>query len=396
MKTILEYLSENIVLESWNAERKNYKEELQKILDSYEKKKNAKPRKSRFGYALKSANPAEVFAKYPMQILIDKAGYEPKEITTTVHSYTRTKGHQEKEKTYFSKIHYGQFIADELEAGNLKIEDLIKWWEEYDEEIAKKNWHDPKYIVKQLDVTRLWNPYYPKDDSMVTALLNDPGKLARYVMPKRATTEERQEFLAFLTDPANQDALKAALKSLKGSINKARPSFATGTINHIKNIIDNCDYSGGDIRKLMEKEYQSNDQSYYEGPNDRDSEASAVIGLILKAINEMYGFEVWSSIVKLSDEDHYWEEYENKISIRGSVDDKTLDGFLDDADHLKFKIDDLGTSKEKRSTGVHSSSFTSFYDHDFDVICEKNGEEVYHKKFKNITVGSYFYSGGWN
>lgn len=394
--SIDEYLSENLVLESWNAERKNYKEELQKILDSYEKKKNAKPRKSRFGYSLKSANPVEVLAKYPMQILIDKAGYEPKEITKTVYSYTKTKEPQEKEKTYFSKIHYGEFIADELENGNLNPEDMIKWWQEYDEEIAKNNWHDPKYIVKQIDVTRLWNPYYPKDDSVVTALLNEPARISRYAKPKRATTSEMEDFKAFLSDPANQDSLKAALKSIKGTIMKARPTFATGVENHVKNIIENCDYSDGDIKDLMEKEYKSSHQRYYEGENERDCEASAVIGLILKALNEMYGFEIWSSINEIGEEDRSWKEYETKINIKGSVDDKTLEGFLDDADHLKFKIEKLGASEKKRSSDVYSSSFSSYYDYDFDVICEKDGKEVYHSKFKNITIGSYFYSGGWN
>lgn len=388
--SIDEYLSENLVLESWNAERKNYKEELQKILDSYEKKKNAKPRKSRFGPGSRSRStiPSQVFAKYPMQIMIDKAGYEPKEL------YEPSRGSKDKPK--FSKLHYGQFIADELESGNLNLEDMIKWWQEYDEEVAKNNWHDPKYIVKQIDVTRLWNPYYPKDDSVVTALLNEPAKISRYAKPQRATTSEMEDFKAFLTDPANQDSLKAALKSIKGTIMKARPTFATGTVNHIKDIIENCDYSDGDLRDLMEKEYQSSHQRYYEGPNDRNCEASAVIGLILKALNEMYGFEVWSSIQEIGEENRSWKEYETKINIKGSVDDKTLEGFLDDADHLKFKIEKLGASEKKRSSGVYASSFSSYYDYDFDVICEKNGEEVYHSKFKNITIGSYFYSGGWN
>jgi hypothetical protein len=391
------YLLDNLVVESWNAERKDYAKELQDILDKYEKRKNAKPKKSRFGYPLKSAIPSEVFIKYPMQILIDKAGYTPKEITQTTYSYSeKTHTTHEKQKQVFSKIHYGQFIADELEKGNLNIEDMIKWWQEYDEEVAKNNWHDPKYIVKQIDVTRLWNPYYPKDDSVVTALLNEPARISRYAKPKRATTSEMEDFKAFLSDPANQDTLKAALKSIKGTIMKARPTFATGVENHVKEIIENCDYSDGDLKELMEKEYQSSHKRYYEGPNDRDCEASAVIGLILKALNEMYGFEVWSSIQEIGEEDRSWKEYETKINIKGSVDDKTLEGFLDDADHLKFKIEKLGASEKKRSSGVYSSSFSNYYDYDFDVICEKNGEEVYHSKFKNITIGSYFYSGGWN
>ena len=394
MKKLSAYLSESFVNESWNNERKNYDKELQDILDRYEKRKNAKPRNNRFSFrnATSSERAAEVLAKYPVQIMIDKAGYEPIQIMRTTFSKGTTSG----QKPVLNKYHYGQFIVDQLEQGKVTKEELVKWWQEYDEEVAKNNWHDPKYIVKQIDVTRLWNPYYPKDDSVAISLLNDPGKIARYVMPKRATLEEREEFKSFLTDPANQDNLKAALKSIKGTIMKARPTFATGAVNHIQDIIDNCDYSGGDIKDLMEKEYKSNHQTYYQGANSRDCEASAVIGLILKALNEMYGFEVWSSIIKLSEEGRSWAEYENKVSIRSDVDDNTLDGFLNDASYLKFKIKKLKASEKERSTGVYSSSFSNFYDYDFEVICEKRGEEVYRSTFKNITVGSYFYSGGWD
>ena len=115
----------------------------------------------------------------------------------------------------------------------------------------------------------------------------------------------------------------------------------------------------------------------------------------------MYGFEVWSSFNKNGNGDSR-SNIEHNVKIKGKVEDKTLEGFLDDADYLKFTIKKLGRSKEERSTDVHSSSFSTYYDYDFDVICykrknfeDKEGEEIYHKKFEQITIGSYFYSGGW-
>lgn len=394
MKSLNEKMNNAILLdlgsinESWAVEYKDYAKILQEIFDAYDKKKNAKPKNYR-GYHIKHHSPAEVLAKYPVQILIDKAGFTPKQISKYTYSRKGPKEHK-----VLDTEHYGDFIADQIEAGKISKEDMINWWKEYDEQVAKNNWHDPKFIVKQLDVTRLWNPYYPKDDSVVRDLMENPAKLARYIYLKRGTAEEREDFKSFLSDPANQDALKDALKSIKGTIKKARPTFATGTANHVKSLVENCDYSEGDIQDLMRKEYESKNKSYHQGSNERDCEASAVIGLILKALNEMYGFEVWSSFKK--DEEDDWSEVEHSVSVKGQVEDKTLEGFLDDADHLKFTIKKLGASKEKKSSGVYASSFSSYYDYDFDVICTKNGEEVYHKKFEQITIGSYFYSGGWD
>ena len=51
---------------------------------------------------------------------------------------------------------------------------------------------------------------------------------------------------------------------------------------------------------------------------------------------------------------------------------------------------------DKKDTGdVHNSSFINNYNYDFDVICTKKGEEIFHETITDVTVGSYFFSGGW-
>lgn len=382
MRSLTESIYESIIAEAW-AERRNYAKELEEIFNAYTKKKESAA-KRRNGPSLRRGTdtPEAKLAKYPMQILIDKAGYTPKEVTTWSPAG---------KKTGPSKDHYGAFIAQEIESGNLKKEDMIKWWEEYDETVARNNWHDPKYIVKQLDVTRLWNPYSPKDDSLVQELTEKPEVLARYIAPRRATLEEREEFRAFLSDPANQDALKAALKTIKSAINKAKPTFEVGVMKNVKSLIDNCEYNGGDIQSLMAAEYASARAPRYEGANDTDCEASAVIGLILKAINELYGFGLWSSIDKASEDD----DVSANVYVRSYAEERTLEGFLDDAPYLKVCVNKLKPSEKKRSSGVYASSFSTYYDYDFEVIILKNKEEIYRKKFEQVTIGSYFYSGGW-
>jgi len=372
--------------EAWGS-TKHYKAELEKIFADYEKKKNKKPNKripTPWG-----PQPEEVLAKYPMQILIDKAGYKPKEIVKQVWG---PKGRGEKKE--FSKQDYGQFIADQITDGKLDKEEMLKWWNEYEESIATAKWHDIKFIAKQIDPVRCWNPYYPKDDSILQSFFKTPANIVWYLKNGNGLLySEKKELGEFLADPANQEDLQKALKGVKNSILKARPSFKTGTIENLKSIIDNCDYSGGKLQDLIEREYKDSHKSYYQGGNDRDHEASAVMGLIMKVINKIYGFEVWSSIG--SDKD----EYENEIisaKISGlNKDDQTYEQFIDDANDLKFKIKKLGMSEKKDKGDVHSSSFINNYNYDFEVICTKKGEEIFHETITDVTVASYFFSGGW-
>lgn len=37
----------------------------------------------------------------------------------------------------------------------------------------------------------------------------------------------------------------------------------------------------------------------------------------------------------------------------------------------------------------------SNYNYDFEVICTKNDEEIFHKIITDVTIGSYLFSGGW-
>ena len=34
-----------------------------------------------------------------------------------------------------------------------------EWWNEYEESVSTAKWHDIKFIAKQIDPIRCWNPY---------------------------------------------------------------------------------------------------------------------------------------------------------------------------------------------------------------------------------------------
>ena len=379
-----------IVNEAWGAIR-HYGSELTELFNKYEKKKNAKPSKHMWTPA-RTTTAEDILAKYPMQILIDKAGYQP----STIKRFGYVKGVRT-EKDVYDKRHYGEFIANQLKDGKLNKDDMLKWWNEYEETVMKAKWHDPKYIVKQIDPSRCWNPYYPKDDSILQSFITCPANIVHYLkLGKGAPSySERIELGKYFTDPVNQEELSKALKGVKNQILKARPSFKTGVIKHVEDLIKNCDYSEGDLQKFMDAEWASDHQTYYQGGNDSTCEGSAVIGLILKVINKLYGFELWSCVWGEKDENN-WLTVKPSVSVKGEVSDDTLEGFLNDAKHLEFKIKKLGRSKKEESTSVSNSSFTSFYNYDFEVICTKDDEEVFHETITDVTTGSYFFSGGWN
>lgn len=389
------------VNEAWGTQpTRRFKAALEQIFADYDKAEQAKQRKiakNRPYDARQGKGPAAKLAKYPMQILIDKAGYTPKELIRITWG---RKGREEKKE--FDNEAYGKFILKQIEDGKFSKEDLIKWWEEYANKVNKANWHDIKFLVKQIDPTRCWNPYYPKDDSVITAILEEPATLVSYLKPGNDLSwAERDELKAFLADPVNKEAVKAALKGVKNSIMKARPTFATGVENQIKSLIEYCEYNGekGALLKMLKDEYKSNHgRVRYQGSNDVEGRSGqAVVGLILKVINQLYGFEVWHSMYMDDNDDSYYADVEQKAKVKGEVSDETLEGFLDDADSMKFIVNDKGASEKNGETGsVHSSSFWTYYRHDFEVICIVRGEEVFHETFKNITVGSSYYSGGWN
>ena len=181
---------------------------------------------------------------------------------------------------------------------------------------------------------------------------------------------------------------------------KARPTFATGVENHIKSLIEYCEYDGekGGLLQYLKGEYKSSrNRSRHQGANDFEGcYGQAVVGLILKVINQLYGFEVWHSMYMDDNDDSYYADVEQKAQVKGEVSDETLEGFLDDADSMKFIVNDKGASEKNGESGiVASSSFWTYYKHDFEVICRVHGEEVFHETFKNVTVGSSYYSGGW-
>lgn len=407
MKSIKERLNDSVnislgqvssVNEAWGTQSTRYfKQELEKIFADYDKAEQSKQNKiakKRPYDARPGKGPAAKLGKYPMQILIDKAGYTPKEII----KWSYKKGEKE---SVIDKEAYGEFILKQIEDGKFTKDDLIKWWEEYANEVNKANWHDVKFLVKQIDPTRCWSPYYPKDDSVVTAIFNEPARLVSYLKSgNNLTWSEKDELKEFLADPANIEDAKAALKGVKNAIMKARPTFATGVENHIKSLIEYCEYDGekGALLQHLKGEYKSShNRTRYQGSNDFEGcYGQAVVGLILKVINQLYGFEVWHSMYMDDNDDSYYADVEQKAQVKGEVSDETLEGFLDDVDSMKFIVNDKGASEKNGESGtVSSSSFWTYYRHDFEVICIVHGEEVFHETFKNVTVGSSYYSGGW-
>jgi len=379
MKTLQEYI---LINEAW-GNFKNYKRELEDLLDKYNKKeesnKNKRAKRGFMGGRLVEAE--EILAKYPVQILVDKLGYEPKKFKKYLPNG--------KQKEAINMYAYGSYLINLINKNEVSTEDLIKWWEEYETEILKKNWHDPNWIVKQVDGVKLWDPYNPKSMYKINRIMENPENIFQYLKSDARwyslSREERETVRNFYADPVNHEALVTAFKGIKRKLEKLRPSFKSAVNNILKDLISEVQVGKRRLGGMLEEEYESErNRSYYSGSNYTNCEATAILGIVLKTLSEIYGFSISNN-------------YDNTYSSYGDGDnDPKFEKFIDEAPNLTITVTDNG-SAETKTSGVYSSSFSTYYDHNFTVTVEHYGnkDKTVTKEFKDITVGTNYYSGGW-
>ena len=379
MKTLQEYI---LINEAW-GNFKNYKRELEDLLDKYNKKeesnKNKRAKRGFMGGRLVEAE--EILAKYPVQILVDKLGYEPQKFKKYLPNG--------KQKEAINMYAYGSYLINLINKNEVSTEDLIKWWEEYETEILKKNWHDPNWIVKQVDGVKLWDPYNPKSMYKINRIMENPENIFQYLKSDanwyRLSIEERQTVRNFYADPVNHEALITAFKGIKRKLEKLRPSFKSAVNNILKDLISEVQVGKRRLGGMLEEEYEKErNRSYYSGSNYTNCEATAILGIVLKTLSEIYGFSISNN-------------YDNTYSSYGDGDnDPKFEKFIDEAPNLTIIVTDNG-SAETKTSGVYSSSFSTYYDHNFTVTVEHYGnkDKTVTKEFKDITVGTNYYSGGW-
>lgn len=375
MKQLIDYINE-----AWGNNKRSYdyKHELNdlfaRMAASQERLELAKAKGK---YVRPTTNPVKYLAKYPVSILIDKAGYTPKKIQgTNMNNYN---------KLVLDEADYGQFILKELEAGKFTKEDLIKWWEEYDSEVKKGKWFDPKFIVKQIDPDKVWSIYDPTDDSCLNAIIEKPYTIFSYTNYDfsiwRLSKSESEQVTNFWADPVNQPAISKALKTLRKNLEAHRPSFTAAAKKNLESVLDYVHINGKkyDFSKLFDNENSNN--RYHSGSNFRDKKANAYYSIVMKAIEEHYG-----------------------LKFNGASEDN-LDKFVKDASKLAISM--TTKSVDSDTSDVHSSSFTTFYKEDIDVTIyyhdsyetkekPEEGKKLFSNKYSGVVVATDYYSGGWN
>ena len=348
--------------------------------EKYELQKD-KPRKLKYGPGISAHEPKPfstvAFKQYPMSIIIDKLGYEKKLIA---------KHWWKKDDLEEDWTDYAKFLAEKINSKEVTLNELAQWWYDYDEELTRKNWKDPKWLLKQLNMDRFWNPYYPDDDSCLKSVLEDPIKILSYIRSEKTaywdlSNDERKEVEDYYLDPANYEMLSKAVKKISKKIEELRPSYSSACEKRLSSIIEDNIVLKGDgfrdfnLKRALDRENEP--RSMYSGTNDFSERASAVVSLVCQALDDHF---------------HY------------KTDPKNL---VDNGDWLYVYIEDLGQSKESKEYGsVSNSSFWTSYRHDFEVKLkyvnkyksnpEDREKEIFSKVYKNITVLSTYYSGGWD
>lgn len=402
MRNIQEY-----IFEAWTNHKSEqaYLKELEEMLDKVDKRAEKRKklmsgnnRSWSMGYSI---NPTKVLQKYPMAILIDKAGYTPEKLNT--YSYKRKKdGSYEKvNKTVTDLDSYGRWLYNTIKDGKISKEDLVSWWKEYEDEIAKSHWFDPSYVMKHVDPTRIWDIYFPNSEGVFERIVEEPSTIFNYTLPDlriwRLAKDEREQVTAYYSDPVNKEALSKEFSKLKKMMSKHKPTLKASAEKWVALVLRDSKINGEsyDFDDYFAEKHKP--KRYYSGSNDEDCYGDAYYSLIMGAIKDMYKFDFYGGLEYLGD-GQYGENA--KYSVRGHSGDDNDDAFkkfADDAQSLEFEITDLGTSEKSGDTsGVSSSSFSTFYRHDFKIVGKIKKEEVYNKTVKNVVVYSSFYSGGWD
>lgn len=380
------------ILEAWgnNKREESYLKDIKELIEKTKTTgERYKAKREKNPYAYIPNDWKKTMAKYPMSILIDKMDYTPKEITK------RCCGPNGKEKTTFDNVEYANWLWEKINANEISLEDMAKWYKEYDTEINRKQWFDINIVLKNLDYTKIWNIYYPKDDNVLTKLTKTPAAILYYLDSSKMnrwglSKDELKMVENYYGDPTNQEMLIAAIKKASKSILKHRPTFDESSAKIIESILeDNTKVNGKhfNFNDYFEEKHNSK-PSYYAGSNYKDEYGDAYYSLVISVINKLYGLNFYKS---------YNKSLETTVHTLSKKDsDEGLDKFIDEGMSLSIEIKDLGASEnDGESGGVASSSFITTYRHDFNVIVELKGEEIYNETIKGVTVATDFYSGGW-
>lgn len=400
MRNIQEY-----IVEAW-GNRKNekaYLRELEEMLNKADKsaerrkKLMSKDRSWSMGYSI---NPTKVLQKYPMSILIDKAGYTPEKIDKRSYKRKKDGSYEQVSKTVDNLDAYGRWLYNTIKEGKISKEDLVAWWKEYEDEITKNSWFTPSYVIKHVDPSKIWSIYYPDSEDIINSIIKEPRNIFYYTNDNlrlwRLSEDEKAQVVNYYSDPVNQEFLTKEFSKLKKTLLKYKPTFRASAEKWIEDVLDSTkiDDETYDFERYFKSQHRG--RRYYQGSNDESRYGEAYYSLVMDVISDLYKIKFYGRVE--GDDDDYDSTVKYSASMTGG--DSNGDNykkFAQEAGDLKINIKDLGTSeKSGDSTSVWSSSFTTFYRHDFKVIATLKDKEVYNKDFKNVVVASSYYSGGWD
>ena len=305
---------------------------------------------------------SNAFKGYPIAIATDKLGYEVKERQKKNHNA----------ETEIDWGDYSQWLYQQITDGKTSINELATLWMKYDEEIAKKNWCDPMWLLKQVDKDKFWNPFYPDDDSCWQAVVKNPIEIIRYIKSKNAdywmlSKDERNELEEYYADPTRKDILSKKIKGLEKQVMALRPTEDSAVQKHIESLFEIYH-----INKHIKLEGHAKNvdldtiASDYQGSSKASQHASAIARLIRQAIKD------------------YWGDDKKKL--------------IKELEWCDFVVVDHGPSKENHTehSAVVSSSFWTYYNDDFTISILRDGNELFNKDYNNIEVYADYFSGGWN
>ena len=398
-----------MINEAW-GDATNYKRELENLINTYNDKRNKlrekieKRNRTGKGYISRYSSPRDVLQKYPISILVDKLGYEIQKETVW-----RMGGKKER----INKRNAAAFLADKLDNGEVTPEQLAEWWQEYSDEVNKKQYFDPEWIIKQIDPLKLFDPYDPDSTYKIDKFIENPCEIVNALnwsgysgfKSKRTgssilyglSKDEKEQVINFYTEPTNQEMLHKLFLKAKNRFMKAKPTLSSSVERWLTDLFNNdsIEYDGCDIKKALEREREESEHGYYQGSNYRSEEAHAIVSVVTQALDEYYNLGITKSTRTIKNQ--YDEEERQEYRYAKNEDETTQRKFLKDAQTGIYIDVHKGERNKSEHSSVWNSSFFTYYKYDIDVkISVGRDNVVFEKTYEGVTLSSNYYSGGWN
>lgn len=230
----------------------------------------------------------------------------------------------------------------------------------------KIDWYNFNKIAKDIDMRKLWNKYFPDDDTNIRKLLKDPLTIFYFLKDDteykkwKMTNDEKNAVAIHFAEPDTLKSIRRKLNKIAKEAQEYRPTVKSACTAYMNDVF--CDERG--YNDIVWKTKYGNNTLW-------NPEKTNMNGDIQRSMKEMIKNAIVEALPDINDR---------------------LDAFQSG---MHITVNDEGNLSSDTSDVVSSSFWTMYYN-DFSVeIAVFSRSDKFNKKYEKVLVGSDYYSGGW-